>query len=396
MSSQKILPLIIAATLFAGCSQLNDTLSPVGADKCRACHALPPADAVHSAHVDSMHYACDLCHPGVNDSLLSLANGHGRGVVQVHIEKAFDSAGASYYDPAKKTCNLIYCHGNFLPKDSGIVSVADTLKNCSFCHPTPPVDRMHTTHRDTAGYACDLCHAGAADSQLTAAAKINHINGRVDVHIARAFDSTGISYYNPAKKTCNLNYCHGRSLPGGDSGMVKITDTAKGCGFCHATPPVDRMHTTHRDTMHYTCDLCHPGADTAKLTGIAKTNHINGVVDVHIAKTYDSLGVTYFDPVRKTCNLAYCHGAFLPGDSGIVKVTDTATGCGFCHDLAKLRLVAHHVDTLISLPIFNKCFLCHSGYNLATKTVNDSLHINGRVDIAGCDQCHENRTWPGK
>jgi hypothetical protein len=33
---------------------------------------------------------------------------------------------------------------------------------------------------------------------------------------------------------------------------------------------------------------------------------------------------------------------------------------------------------------------------LNSKTVNDSLHINGRVDIAGCDQCHELRPWVRK
>jgi hypothetical protein len=155
------------------------------------------------------------------------------------------------------------------------------------------------------------------------------------------------------------------------------------------------MHAAHIDTMHYTCDLCHAGASDTQLTAAARKTHVNGVIDVHIARRFDSAGVTYYDPVKKTCNLSYCHGSVVAGDSGIVNVNDTVTGCGFCHDLSKLRLTTHHVDTLIELKVFYKCGFCHPGYDLASKTVNDSLHINGRVDISGCDQCHELRTWVG-
>ncbi len=291
-----IIPFIAVAAMFMGCAQLNTASYSVN-NKCLACHALPPTDVVHVAHVDTMNYACDLCHPGVSLSLLTVPPGHANEAVQVHIDKAFDSSGVSYYDTGTKTCNLIYCHGNFLP---------------------------------------------------------------------------------------------------GDSGVVKITDTVTGCSFCHATPPVDRMHAAHVDTMHYTCDLCHPGASDTLLTAAAKKTHVNGVVDVHIATKFDSTGVTFYDPAKKTCNLSYCHGSVIPGDSGIVNINDTVTGCGFCHDLNKLRLVDHHVDTLIELAIFYKCGLCHPGYDLATQTVNDSLHINGRIDVAGCDQCHELRTWVNK
>jgi predicted CxxxxCH...CXXCH cytochrome family protein len=290
-----VAPVIAAATLLMGCAQLNSVSTPI-ANKCLACHSLPPSDAMHFAHVDTMNYSCDVCHPGASITALTVSPGHSRGVVQVHIEKAFDTAGVSTYNPATSTCSSIYCHGSFLP---------------------------------------------------------------------------------------------------GNRGVVKTTDTITGCSFCHATPPTDRMHAAHIDTMHYSCSLCHPGATDSQLTTSARETHANGVVDVHIAKQFDSTGVTYYDPVKQTCNLSYCHGSVIRGDSGIVNIKDTVTGCGFCHDLGKLRLVAHHVDTLIELPIFYKCGLCHPGYNLATKTVNDSLHINGRIDVAGCDQCHELRTWVG-
>jgi len=297
MRIQKILMLVTATALLMGCSQLNGNLSPVSGDKCRACHALPPADAVHAAHVDTMHYACDVCHTGASDTAQTVGSNHGKGVLQVHIALGYDSAGVSYYDPVTKTCNLIYCHGNFIP---------------------------------------------------------------------------------------------------GNPGVVKITDTVTGCAFCHTTPPVDRVHAAHVDTMHYSCDLCHPGDTLTKVTGIGRTNHVNGVLDVHVAKTFDSAGVTFYDPNKKTCNLTYCHGYVVPGDSGIVAITDTLTGCGFCHDLGALRLADHHVDSLIPVGIFDKCNLCHPGYSLAQKAVNDSLHINGRIDVAGCDQCHEQRVWVRK
>jgi hypothetical protein len=297
MRIQKILTLVAAIALLMGCSKLNGDLSPVSGDKCRACHALPPADAVHAAHVDTMHYACDACHAGASDSAQTVGTNHGKGVVQVHIAPRFDAAGVSYFDPATNTCNLIYCHGNFLP---------------------------------------------------------------------------------------------------GNPGVVKTTDTVTGCSFCHATPPVDRMHAAHIDTMHYTCDLCHPGDSLTAVTGVGRANHANGVYDVHVAKRFDSTGATFYDPATKTCNLSYCHGAVVPGDSGIVSITDTLTGCGFCHDLGKLRLVDHHVDSLIPISFFYKCGFCHPGYDLNSKTVNDSLHINGRIDIAGCDQCHELRAWVRK
>jgi hypothetical protein len=297
MRLEKIIVIVAATAMLMGCSTLNDDLSTVGGNKCRACHALPPADAVHAAHVDTMHYACDVCHAGASDKLQTVGAAHAKGAVQVHISLGFDSTGNSYFDPVTNTCNLIYCHGNFLS---------------------------------------------------------------------------------------------------GNPGVVKTTDTVTGCGFCHATPPVDRVHAAHVDTMHYSCDLCHPGDTVTAVTGEGRTNHVNGVLDVHIARLFDSTGVTFYDPGKKTCNLSYCHGSVIPGDSGIVAITDTVTGCGFCHDLGKLRLVAHHVDSLIPVTIFYKCGYCHRGYDLNSKTVNDSLHINGRIDIAGCDECHVLRAWVRK
>jgi len=302
MKLNRALPFIFLVSLLMGCAQLNSVSTPIE-NKCLACHSLPPSDAVHFAHVDTMNYSCDVCHPGASITSQTVSPGHGQGVVRIHIANQFDAAGVSYYTPSTGTCNLMYCHGNF-----------------SFL-PFP--------------------------------------------------------------------------LPS-NAGTVMTTDTVTGCSFCHTTPPVDRMHSAHIDTMHYACNLCHVGASDSQLTSAARKIHANGVIDVHIAKQFDSTGVTYYDPVKQTCNLSYCHGSVVPGDSGIVAITDTVTGCGFCHNLDKLRLTTHHVDSLIPLSTFYLCGFCHPGYDLATQKVNDSLHINGKVDVGGCDQCHELRTWVGQ
>ncbi len=294
MSFKKIIVFVGLVAAFTGCSSLNDNIAVVSANKCRACHALPPADLVHTAHVDTMHYSCEICHKGASDSLQTVSKGHSLGVVQVHISSAFDPNGTATYDPVKMTCNMIYCHGNFVA---------------------------------------------------------------------------------------------------GNLGTVKTTDMVTGCSFCHATPPVDRMHSAHIDTMHYACVLCHIGAGETQLSADAKKLHVNGIVDVQIKSSFDTTGKAYYDNSKKTCNLVYCHGAVVPKDSGIVNIQDTVTGCGFCHDLNKLRLVDHHDSLKLPIKTFYKCGLCHPGYDLATKKTNDALHINGHIDVAGCDQCHELRTW---
>jgi len=297
MNFNKIILITGIVAIFTGCATLNDNVNIVSENKCRACHALPPADLVHSAHVDTMHYACEICHKGASDSLQTVSTGHSNGIIHVQIDPTFDPLGKAYYDPIKKSCNLVYCHGNFVPGDSGNVTINEPMTGCNFCHATPPGDRMHAAHIDTMHYACVLCHQGASDSLLSASGRQNHVNGKMDVTIKSSFDTTGKAFYDTGKKTCNL---------------------------------------------------------------------------------------------------VYCHGAVVPNDSGIVNVRDTVTGCGFCHDLKKLRLVDHHDSLKLPIKTFYKCGLCHPGYDLAAKMVNDSLHIDGTIETAGCDQCHELRVWVRK
>lgn len=164
---------------------------------------------------------------------------------------------------------------------------------------------------------------------------------------------------------------------------------ANKCRACHGFPPANAVHIAHVDSMGYACDLCHPGVNDTLLT--VAQGHGDGVLKVDIATAFDSAGLFFYDQAKQTCNLTYCHGAVVPGDSGIISVADSVTGCGSCHNLSKLALVDHHDK--IQTPVLNKCYLCHPGDTLATQSTNAATHLNGKTDIGGCDLCHESRTW---
>ena len=129
--------LLFAASVafFAGCASLNDDTSKVFENKCRACHAMPPVGKVHTTHGDSLHYACDVCHPGVVDSTETVPVGHGSEPIKVQIAKKYDSTGAFFYNAAKKSCNAVTCHGYDPGRNPGVVYFDSSNTGCGFCHP---------------------------------------------------------------------------------------------------------------------------------------------------------------------------------------------------------------------------------------------------------------------
>jgi hypothetical protein len=128
------------------------------------------------------------------------------------------------------------------------------------------------------------------------------------------------------------------------------------------------------------CSQCHNGYSLTDTT-VNDSLHVNGRVDT------------------TGCN--QCHAA-KPWSSttppGTVKLR-----CGACHDIATLQTRDHHklipIDSIPGTTIktnrlFPNCSQCHhSGYNMTDSTINDSTHINGKIDTAGCNQCHKAISW---
>lgn len=168
-------------------------------------------------------------------------------------------------------------------------------------------------------------------------------------------------------------------------GCSRLSDesTALGlskCEACHSLPPEGKLHSTHA-AKGYDCTVCH-----------SPQSHENGTVDVEISTDFDSSGVSSYNNQSRTCNTVYCHGNFSTGSHASISVSDTiGKDCNKCHNIPQLFSTGHH--DLLPESVFQRCYLCHPGYNLVDSTTNDTLHVDQKVETEGCDICHELRQW---
>jgi predicted CxxxxCH...CXXCH cytochrome family protein len=197
-----------------------------------------------------------------------------------------------------------------------------------------------------------------------------HIDGKVDL--------------DGAALTCTT--CHGTvatgnpAPPRGTSGELTTAQRAVGAHAQHLG-----ASTWHRDGQ---CADCH--------TLPASTNHSNGVTDftwgvVSTAKA----SLPSYSPVTATCSDVYCHGGKLlgPAAGGVVSRSPVWNVVNGSYDAC--GTTCHTNPPGGKHPQQTACPSCHGDviatYNPATtaSTWKDrALHVNGKVEVAGCGGCH--------
>ena len=135
-------------------------------------------------------------------------------------------------------------------------------------------------------------------------------------------------------------------------------------------------HALHlKDGTSLACTECHVVPTS--------TSHSNGTVEIAFG-TIAATGGTTPAWNGATCSNVYCHGSFTGGNRTYAPTwtSPAATSCGTCHGVPPVAPHSQSTD----------CGSCHTGYT--STTVNASLHVNGKVDVANltCSSCHGDAT----
>jgi predicted CxxxxCH...CXXCH cytochrome family protein len=313
-----------------------------------------PGVGAHEAHLNasSTHgaIACNECHliPDSVDTPGHADDGPPGDVVFGTVSRSGDRKPA--YDPATRTCQGSYCHGESWP-----VWTEPRASNqaCGTCHGLPPKAPHPQSER------CSACHAEVIDVNRQFIAPERHIDGVVD-YLAG---------------DCKL--CHGRdgnaappldtlgnaepSAIGVGAHQVHLTGGANGrrleCKECH-TLPEHVEDPTHADGLP---------AEVA-FTGVARAKG----------------RIPEWNGSRLTCAGSYCHSP-SPAETreSPVWTEQTKLACTSCHGL----------PPLLPHPQSANCVSCHGAVVASdNRTITErSRHVNGVVDVsveASCKNCH--------
>lgn len=385
-----------------------------------------PSTGSHAKHMALSGVLCNQCHAGAvkdtdggtlhkNDNI-DVTNGYP-AIVAKH-------AAGTYTG----TCSTAVCHGAGNVPWGG--TLWSTVDQCGTCHAsnangsitqavpfyntafpvkiTAATDvkvGAHTNHMTSqalgvsASTACTDCHGAVTLSSAT------HMNGSTTfVWSALATKSGTLSpVYTAATGQCTATYCHGNSMPGGDTGgtnkspswnnpnYLPATISAAACGTCHGFPP--STLSGHPGgitipagfpataTIGTTCS-CHGNINTAgnsfTTIFVNPALHINGVFEPaassHAVPFYShatppftsctgchnvSAAGSYPAPTAGTApNCRGCHATADP--------TVTSTGCISCHanppsGTTLPNVAGSHAkhSALVGTP--NNCAICHNG-----------------------------------
>jgi len=256
---------------------------------CGSCHAnmsTTPSTAPNGGHykhastgnVNGPAFDCSTCHTGYT---ATTTNGVTHANKQVELNTAITGYSKTSPMPASGawgTCSTSRCHGQAtgLTWNNGTIwqSGGD---HCSTCHSSPanvatgtpfyatnyPVKMtstsnakvgQHTAHVTSAKslakqFDCSICHGAVTFGTPS------HMNGSTTFAWSKLAmgNSTTLSknltpQYNPATGQCSNVYCHGDSMPNGDSSgtrpsltwntsLLPATISSAACGVCHGFPP---------------------------------------------------------------------------------------------------------------------------------------------------------------
>ncbi len=248
---------------------------------CETCHGalVSPLTLAHTKHIVALGNtisACAACHNNyAGASAYNHATSAGRAIA---VTVGAYAGSNNRYLPSQTgrvtgTCSSVVCHGTAtqLPWNGTLWSTTD---QCGKCHSSNAAGAVtagvpfYSTSYPTKVTAATDTRAGAHTSHITstdslsAAVDCTSCHGTVTLNSATHMNgSTNFTWstlatksgaltptYTAATRVCANVYCHGASMPGGDTSgsnraptwnvaFLPATLTAAGCGTCHGFPP---------------------------------------------------------------------------------------------------------------------------------------------------------------
>ena len=203
----------VFSLLVLGCSEVNDRVGAPGdavaAGKCGLCHgqtvaSLPPADASHAYHVDTLGYACSRCHlgyaadPKTNTFFVNTLT-HMNGQIDVVFSFPWSDSGKAAYNQDTKQCSNVYCHGGIPQGTHATVSWVGgppINRRCYACHDSAGIAAYHYGHGKVPLFSgltphggtvqqCNKCHDSTYSAPLKTVDPVKHINGVFDIGTCR-------------------------------------------------------------------------------------------------------------------------------------------------------------------------------------------------------------------
>lgn len=333
---------------------------PPAADDCIFCHerTIDRGDLQPKHHNTAAATSgdCGLCHTGVSTSGSACSTCHSATSSKPATPATHHTAAAAKGTPCAN------CHQGITPSAS-----------CADCHKTgsgTDSDRHHL-FKNSQGqlYACDSCHAGAAN--IYQSCKGCHERVMID-GVPTVVPSSTWHHMTTAYATGSCMTCH------------KTTDGSslqKDCSYCHVgagkPPIIDRHHATD-SFLTGSCSACHvnTAADDISCAGCHTST-----VTKHHSKTIIVNNAIQPKPCRD------CHSTIT---------LDTGT-CATCHTLP---MAEFHHDGGPEGPLTTvggNCAACHqsvSDPSICANCHTDSPHHATTMSQTGdCAYCHAVPAW---
>ncbi|NVN89136.1 MAG: CxxxxCH/CxxCH domain-containing protein [Desulfuromonadales bacterium] len=422
---------------------------------CAGCHVDEATDATgtgnHRVHTLSAgaNFDCSKCHAGYTKTTVTPAT-HVNGLIELGAAGFTYSQGSGAAHSAGNgygTCSASICHGNATVTWGG--TLYSTTDQCAKCHSsttagavtaanpfystsypakvtanTDPKVGAHTSHLTStdslsAAINCSDCHGSVLLSAVT------HMNGTTNFSWSALATRNGAltPTYTAATGVCSSVYCHGASMPGGDTSgtnraptwnvaFLPATITAAGCGTCHGFPPSAAsghpavtipagFPTTA--SIGTTCS-CHSNINTAGNSYanifIDKTQHINGTLEVIASGACDachgyppvSVGIVGVHNNWSSARVEDYQGgggahSIQSHVSKLAKASEGFSNCSKCHDAAD-----HQMSPIAFTPSQNIKVKVNQRYRFeaakqtrySSNRLNATSHLTGTCSNSSC------------
>src|SRR6266702_471760 len=249
---------------------------------CETCHGalispLTPAHPKHVVALGNTITACNSCHNSYSGTAAyTHATSAGRALT---VTVGAYTGSNNRYLPSQTgrvtgTCSLVVCHGSgtLLPWSGALWSTTDQCGKCHSSNAAGAITQavpfystaypVKVTANTNAKVGAHTAHLTATDSLANALVCTDchgtvtltlatHMNGATNFTWSTLATKSGAlaPAYTAATGTCANVYCHGASMPGGDTtgtnraptwinpNYLPATISAAACGTCHGFPP---------------------------------------------------------------------------------------------------------------------------------------------------------------
>lgn len=382
---------------------------------CGSCHLNMATDSVatgsHYAHASNANasgpqYGCETCHAGYTATSVNIATHVDQKVnLNFAVPTTYSKVAPIAAGTTWGSCSASKCHGQ--GSVTWGTALWSTTEQCAKCHSSMatvtssgtfystsfPVKQTsntdskvgahvsHLTGTDSlsASLVCSDCHGTVALKDA------NHMNGTTNFAWSALATKNGTLTPSISNGSCSNVYCHGASMPNGDTSgtnrtptwnvpFLPATLTPAACGTCHGFPPTSHASygvTTPTSFPMANCSACHPNVSSTATTYatifVNKSLHINGIVDVS---------------GNGGCN--GCHG--YPPANKRFKGTqnnwssaraENYSGAGGAHTVA-----GHIPPTASPSQGFSMCTNCHNASDHVTNPIAFTPSSNIKVSVS--------------